>query len=147
MSAYRLHLLQALKEVDKMKRLNLCCRIMSHIENDDEFLNRLTFSDKNMFHVRGEVNRHNVCMWGTETPHVGTEHEKDLHKVIVFCAISRTRVFGPLFFCGEHSDRDHVSGHGDGVAFPTASGRLRRLHFAAGWSPASLSPRGPQVPQ
>jgi hypothetical protein len=98
MSPYRLHLLQALKEDDKVKRFNFCCRIMSRIENDDDFLNRLTFRDESTFHVSGKVNRHNVRIWGTETPHVVTEHERDSPKVNVFCAISRTRVFGPFFF-------------------------------------------------
>ena len=77
------------------------------------------------------MNRHNVRTWGTETPHVIIEHGRDSPKVNVFCAVSHTRVFGPFFFCGEHRYRDHVSGHADGVTFPAAIGRIRRLHFAA----------------
>ena len=94
---YRLYLLQARKEDDKVKRFKFCCRIKSHIENYDDFVNRLTFSDESTFHLNGKVNRHNVRTWESETPHVVIEHETDSPKVNVFCAISRTCVFGPFF--------------------------------------------------
>jgi hypothetical protein len=75
MSPYHLHLLQALKKDDKVKRFKFCCRIKSHIENGDDFVNRLTFSDVSTFYLSGKVNHHNVCIWGTETPHVVIEHK------------------------------------------------------------------------
>jgi len=80
MSLYRLHLLQSRKEDDKVKRFNFCFRIKSHIENDNDFVNRLTFSDESTFHLTGKVNRHNVHTWGTETPHVIIEHERNSPK-------------------------------------------------------------------
>jgi hypothetical protein len=46
-----------------------CCRIKSHVEKDNDFVNRPTFSDESTFHLTEKVNRHNVRMWGTETPH------------------------------------------------------------------------------
>jgi hypothetical protein len=85
----------------KMIRWNdstCAAELKSHLENDYVFANRLTFSDEATFHWSGKVNRHNVRIWGTETPHVAIEHERDSPKVNVFCAISRTRVFGPFLF-------------------------------------------------
>jgi len=87
MSPYRLHLLQARKEDDKVKRFNFCFRIKSRIENDNDFVNRLTFSDESTFHLTGKVNRQNVRTWGTETPHVIIEHERNSPKVNVSCVI------------------------------------------------------------
>jgi hypothetical protein len=93
-----LHLLQALKEEDKVRRFNFCCGIQNPTENDDDFLTHLTFSDESMFHLRGKVNCHNVRIWDTEAPLAGIEQESDLPKVNVFRAILYTRVFGSLIF-------------------------------------------------
>ena len=31
---------------------------------EDEFNERLVFSDESTFHTNGKVNKHNVCIWG-----------------------------------------------------------------------------------
>jgi hypothetical protein len=64
------------------------------------------FSDEATFHLSGKVNRHNLRIWGMENPHATIEHELDSPKVNVFCAISRTKVYGPFFFMEKT-----VSGH------------------------------------
>jgi hypothetical protein len=144
--ASREHLLLALKE-DKVKRFNCCCGIQNRIENDDDILTHLMFSDKSVFHLSKKVNRHNVRIWGTEASHVDIEHERDSPKVNVFCATSCRWVCGPFLFCREYSDRDHISGHAIRVTLPSATRRLWRIHFAAEWASASLPRLGPEVPQ
>jgi len=37
-------------------------------EDDDDFFNRPIFGDESTFHLSGEVNKHNVRIWGTENP-------------------------------------------------------------------------------
>ena len=37
-------------------------------------------------------------IWGTENPRVVIENVRDSPKVIVFCAISNEKVYGPFFF-------------------------------------------------
>ena len=44
---------------------------------EDEFNERLVFSDEATFHTNGKVNRHNLCIWGEENPHATIEHERD----------------------------------------------------------------------
>ncbi|GBN87611.1 hypothetical protein AVEN_135866-1 [Araneus ventricosus] len=61
----------------------------------------LIFSDETTFHLSGKVNRHNVRVWGAEFPHVTVELERDSPKVNVFCAISKTKLYGPFFFIEE----------------------------------------------
>jgi hypothetical protein len=51
-----------------------------------------------MFHVCGKVNRHNVCIYGTENPHATVEHIRDTPKVNVCFAIFSCRVYGPFSF-------------------------------------------------
>jgi hypothetical protein len=55
-------------------------------------------SDEAWFHVSGNVNAQNSCIWDTENPHV--LHQRPLHemKVGVWCAVSARRVINPIFF-------------------------------------------------
>ncbi|GBN56080.1 hypothetical protein AVEN_168128-1 [Araneus ventricosus] len=72
-------------------------------EDDDDLAGILIFSDEATFHLSGEVNRHNVRVWGTELPHIIVEQERDSTKANVF-AISETKLHGPFFFL-EQADR------------------------------------------
>jgi hypothetical protein len=56
------------------------------------------FTDEAWFHLSGYVNSQNTRVWAAENLHV--YHEAPLHplKVGVWCAISRWRNFGPIFF-------------------------------------------------
>ena len=65
---------------------------------EDEFNERLVFSDETTFHTNGQVNEHNVYIWGKKNPHATIEHERDSPKVNVFCAISKNHVHGLFFF-------------------------------------------------
>ncbi|PNF16254.1 hypothetical protein B7P43_G11654 [Cryptotermes secundus] len=68
---YRLQLVQALTNDDKMKRTEFC-NSMLEMKEDETFISRLIF----------------------------TEHERDFPKVNVFCAVSQDKVYGPFFFEG-----------------------------------------------
>ena len=65
---------------------------------EDQFNERLVFSDEDTFHTNGKVNKHNVCIWGKENPDATIKHERDSPKVNVFCAIPKNNVHGPFFF-------------------------------------------------
>ena len=95
--SYRLQLYQALSENDKDVRLNFCIEMQERFAVDG-FTDSLTFSDEATFHLSGKVNRHNVCIWGTENPCIVVQNVLDSPKVNVFCAISNEKVYGPFFF-------------------------------------------------
>ena len=57
------------------------------MENDDDLLAKIIFSDEVTFHLSGKVNRYNVRIWGSENPHATLEDECDSPKLHVFCAI------------------------------------------------------------
>jgi hypothetical protein len=86
MKPYKLQLVQALKP-DLALRYELCREILARIENDNDLPAKFVSSDEATFHINGKVNRHNVRVWGTKTPHVN-----------VFCAIWKERVSGPFLF-------------------------------------------------
>lgn len=94
---YRLQLLQKLKQGDFEKRKEMCDNLTDHLQ-DNNFSSNLVFSDEATFHLNGKVNKHNVRIWAAETPHAFEEHERDSPKCNVFCAVSKSKVYGPFFF-------------------------------------------------
>ena len=66
---------------------------------EDEFNERLMFSDEATFLTNGKVNRHNVCIWGKENPLATIEHERDSPKVNVWCHFKKLCSW-PMFFEG-----------------------------------------------
>jgi hypothetical protein len=38
-----------------------------------------------------------IRIWGTENPHETIQHETDSRKVNVLCAISKQKIYGPLY--------------------------------------------------
>ena len=97
MKPYKLQVVQAITAADKRKRKQFCVDMQEELE-EDEFNERLVFSDEATFHTNGKVKRRDVCIWGKENPHVFIEHERDSPKVNVFCVISKNHVYGPFFF-------------------------------------------------
>jgi len=68
------------------------------MENEEDYLNTVLFSDEATFNLSGKVNRHNERIWGTEDSHEIVEHVRDSPKLNVFCAVSSVKVYGPFCF-------------------------------------------------
>ena len=99
MKSYKLQVVQAITAADKRKRKQFCVDMQEKLEEDDSN-ERLVFSDEATFRANGEVNRHNVRIWGEENPRAIIEHERASPKVNVFFTISKNHVYGPFFFEG-----------------------------------------------
>ena len=78
------------------------------MEENDNFLNKLVFSDEATFHRSGRVNTHNDIIWGRENPHVSYELERVNPKVNVWCGISRYKLYGPFMFGEETVNQDRT---------------------------------------
>ena len=68
MILYKLLLVQALSCDDKRVRYSFCMSMQQWNEEDGDFFNRLIFGDESTFHLSSKVNKHNVRIWGIETP-------------------------------------------------------------------------------
>ena len=71
------------------------------MENDNDLLAKIIFSDEATFHLSRKVNRYNVRIRGSENPHDTLEVERDSPKLKVFCAVSKQTVYGPFIFDGQ----------------------------------------------
>lgn len=96
---YRIGVVHELKDVDHGKRIQYCRWIRSLVnDNGIEILDRVYFSDEAWFHLDGYVNSQNCRIWSAENPHAFQERPLHARKIGVWCAISRRRIVGPLFF-------------------------------------------------
>ena len=59
---------------DKPRHAEFATLMLERIDADNDYLNKVCFSDKATFHTSGNVNRHNVRIWGSENPHVVLQH-------------------------------------------------------------------------
>ncbi|GBM65110.1 NF-X1-type zinc finger protein NFXL1 [Araneus ventricosus] len=62
-------------------------KMLQKIEEDENFLQHVMFSDEATFHISGIVNRHNTRIWGLENFHAVLEQARDSPKVNVWCGL------------------------------------------------------------
>ena len=81
-----------------MKRVNYCMWLLNSICAGllDPF--QYTMSDEVWFHLPGHVNSQNTRYWAAENPHLVHEQPLQDQKIGVWCAVSGTRISGPIFF-------------------------------------------------
>ncbi len=94
---YRVNVVQELSPSDCPKRIAFCkwiLRFTNRVADFDYFF----FSDEAWFTLDGYVNSQNYRVWSASNPHAYID--KSLHppKIGVWCAVSRRRIVGPLFF-------------------------------------------------
>jgi len=96
--AYKLQLLHHIKPDDHRKRTDFAVEMLSHIQENGNYLDLVLFSDELTFHVCGKVNRHNCRIWGSENPNQVIKYERDTPKLNVWLGLRKHGVIGPLFF-------------------------------------------------
>jgi hypothetical protein len=72
--------------------------MLEQLTADDNYLQKILFSDEATYHTHGVVNRHNCRIWGSENPHALMEHVCYSPKVNMWFGIMPNRICGPFFF-------------------------------------------------
>ena len=70
----RIQMVQQLSDEGHRRRLDFCLQLQDLMSSDDNFLEKVHFSDEATFHVSHAVNRRNVRKWRSENPHNSVEH-------------------------------------------------------------------------
>jgi len=93
---YKIVMVEAKYDQDTVNQKTVCEVLLNALDNDD--LNHILMTDKENFHLCGNVNFHNCRYWATENPR--DIHQKTLHfeKVTVWCGVASFGVIGPYFF-------------------------------------------------
>ena len=95
---YKLQVHQGLSEEDCASRVQMCNDLLLLMDEDDEFLKRIIFSDEATFNINGLVNRHNCRIWGSSAPTETMQRVQGGPKVTVWIGISFDKIYGPYFF-------------------------------------------------
>lgn len=107
---YKVQLVQQLKARDHPLRYRFAVWACDQLEIDDDFAQKIIFSDEAHFHLGGYVNKQNCRIWGSENPQ--EYEEKPMHplRVTVWCGLWRGGIIGPYFFENEAGATVTVNG-------------------------------------
>lgn len=97
MHSYQTVLTQKPKALDQRKHSEFADFTTEQLENDNDFLKKIIFSDKTLFHLRGEVGKQNFLFCYEDNP--GVVHQKLLHppKLTVCCGFWSGGINGSHF--------------------------------------------------
>ena len=92
-------------ERDAERRLHFCNWFLDNllVRRGEDVLDNVFFSDEAWVHLTYPGNRQNNRVWAKENPHITFEKTAHPAKLGIWCAVSRKRVVGPIFF-REQSD-------------------------------------------
>lgn len=98
---YKMLPVQKLTDNHKIKRLAYCNDMLVRITDDNDFCNKILWSDEATFTTAGVYNRRNTHMWASENPHSYVEIKiQGRMSLNVWCGILRNRIIGPVIFNG-----------------------------------------------
>lgn len=126
---YKVTVVHQLHEADHEARVDFCTWFQNFInEEGDDILDVTFFTDEAWFHLSGHVNSQNSRMWSSENPQEFKEMPLHDEKIGVWCAISRARLIGPIFFTGTiNQERYRIE-----ILQPFLS-RLTQTEVETGW--------------
>lgn len=92
---------QQLSEENKAARLGFCLEMIERLEHDEQFFNKIVWTDESSFSTSGVFNRRNVHFWAPENPRAFRQiKHSGRRSVHVWAGILNNRVIGPIFFDG-----------------------------------------------
>ncbi len=97
---YRPYTVIELSEDDFDRRDEFCNTFLKMIEQNPGLLNKMIWSDESEFKLNGVINRHNCCYWAQANPHEQIPIQHTSAGVMVWCAVTLTKIIGPYFFDG-----------------------------------------------
>ena len=96
---YKIQRHQELLETDFNRRVQFCMWVLDKVAEDDNFFDRVLFSDECTFHNNGSFNRHNFHYYSDSNPYqIRTINNQHRWSVNVWGGIMGSYVIGPYFF-------------------------------------------------
>ena len=92
---YKIPMYHQIKPGDYQKRVEFAEWFLRIPQAKSEYL---IVSDEAYFYLTESLNRQNNRIWETERPTDGIEKPLHSEKILVFCAISATKIYGPYYF-------------------------------------------------
>lgn len=84
-----------------IQRYRFCENILVRLQNDNQLLDKVLWSDEATFTTAGIFNRKNKHFWATQNPHIiepiRKQGRRSLH---VWCGLLKNKIIGPIIFEG-----------------------------------------------
>ncbi|XP_050310430.1 uncharacterized protein LOC126746298 [Anthonomus grandis grandis] len=98
---YKLHISQELKHGDTDRRLQFCNWLNEKLQDDEDFLNKIIWTDECNFSTNGLFNRNNEHFYSVENPRQNREVRRQGHNSFnVWVGLYRNRILGPIIYDG-----------------------------------------------
>ena len=91
-------LFHALHDGDADQRVEFSEMFLDLMRNDENFQDKIWWSDEACYKLNGHINRHNCTYWSQENPQVILEKEVNVPGINVGAAMSSNGIIGPFFF-------------------------------------------------
>ena len=98
----------ALVDGDPDRRMEFAEIMLEKMEEDEDFIDNIWWSDEATFKLNGHINRHNCVYWAEANPHVIIEKDVNLPGVTVWAALSSNGLIGPHFFDGTVNSENYL---------------------------------------
>lgn len=99
---YRIQVKHKLTENDKQARVSMCEWFNDMMEEDEDWIDNVWFSDEAHFHLDGHVNSKNTVFWGSNAPDMVLQRPLHSQKVTAWCAMNSKFIIGPYWFEDDH---------------------------------------------
>lgn len=96
---YKIHVSQSLRPGDSVRREVFCNWLIQHLNDNDNFLNTIIWSDESKFTNQGLFNRNNEHYWSVENPRQHREIRNQVRFGLnVWAGILGDRILGPFIY-------------------------------------------------
>ena len=113
---YKPRLLQVLFDEDFDRRSNMCEWFLHQLNEDQNFLKSVMFTDEANFYVNGLVSKHHLRYWSNENPHFSiASNLQGGPKVMVWLGVFNCTLVGPFFFQNTVTGESYLQMLGDQV--------------------------------
>lgn len=96
---YKIHVSHTLLPGDNLRRLEYCNWLLGRIENDENFLNNIIWTDESKFTNSGMFNRNTEHYWAVENPRQNrARRPQNRFGINVWMGILGNRLLGPVMY-------------------------------------------------
>uniref|UniRef100_A0A158P5N4 DUF4817 domain-containing protein n=1 Tax=Tetranychus urticae TaxID=32264 RepID=A0A158P5N4_TETUR len=96
---YHIKLMHKLNEDDFDRRVEWCDSVLVRLEDQDDLLGRIIWTDEAIFSLSQTVNRHNCVYWDSSNPNRTFEADNlGSEKIMVWCGVWAEGRIGPYFY-------------------------------------------------
>ena len=97
LTPFHIQVKQRLKPADYVARMEMCERFLQADAEDEDFINRVWFSDESHFYLDGKIHARNAIYWANGPPQFVLKRPLHSQRCTAWMALSSQGVVGPFW--------------------------------------------------